>query len=106
MEVAEFKIYNEKGLVGSGKTNKDGLLIFENISYGIYQIEEVKAPKGYFKIEEKQTFTFDSKNKIFELTNQKHNMPITSDMDQKYYQASLVSFLLGIILFYVSKTMH
>ncbi|WP_141540278.1 SpaA isopeptide-forming pilin-related protein [Bacillus cereus] len=45
---AEFKLKDENGqVVGEAKTNKDGVITFENLVPGTYTLEETKAPEGY-----------------------------------------------------------
>ncbi|WP_454638417.1 MSCRAMM family protein [Bacillus mycoides] len=53
LEGAEFRLQNETGqVVGAAKTtNKDGVVIFENLVPGKYTLEETKAPEGYKAVE-------------------------------------------------------
>ncbi|QWI54097.1 SpaA isopeptide-forming pilin-related protein [Bacillus mycoides] len=53
LEGAEFRLKNENGqVVGEAKTtNKDGVVIFENLVPGKYTLEETKAPEGYKAVE-------------------------------------------------------
>lgn len=47
---AEFTVYGDaecKNVIGSGKTDKDGLLTVSKLEPGSYYIKETKAPKGY-----------------------------------------------------------
>lgn len=47
---AEFTVYGDsacKNAIGSGKTDKDGLLTVSKLEPGSYYIKETKAPKGY-----------------------------------------------------------
>ena len=45
---AEFGLYDSKDkLLMTGKTDKDGLLVFSKLSPGKYSIKELKAPTGY-----------------------------------------------------------
>ena len=45
---AEFGLYDSKDkLLMTGKTDKDGLLVFSKLSPGKYSIKELKAPEGY-----------------------------------------------------------
>ena len=45
---AEFGLYDAKDkLLMTGKTDKDGLLVFSKLSPGKYSIKELKAPVGY-----------------------------------------------------------
>lgn len=44
----EFGLYDSKDkLLMTGKTDKDGLLVFSKLSQGKYSIKELKAPEGY-----------------------------------------------------------
>ncbi|EDZ57579.1 collagen-binding surface protein [Bacillus cereus H3081.97] len=49
LEDAEFRLKNENGQIVGGikTTNKDGVVIFENLVPGKYTLEETKAPEGY-----------------------------------------------------------
>ncbi|MGG0291820.1 SpaA isopeptide-forming pilin-related protein [Bacillus pacificus] len=49
LEGAEFRLKNENGQIVGGikTTNKDGVVIFENLVPGKYTLEETKAPEGY-----------------------------------------------------------
>ncbi|MGG5460236.1 MSCRAMM family protein [Clostridium sp. B9] len=48
LEGAEFTIKDSIGnIVATGMTDKDGILEFDNLSYGNYTYEETKAPNGY-----------------------------------------------------------
>ncbi len=48
LEGAEFTIYdNNKNTVATITTNKDGYAESEPLNYGIYTMQETKAPKGY-----------------------------------------------------------
>ncbi|WP_187393445.1 SpaA isopeptide-forming pilin-related protein [Bacillus sp. E214] len=49
LEGAEFTVYDEDGNeVDTKATNKDGLVIFDNLAYGVkYKVKETKAPDGY-----------------------------------------------------------
>ncbi|MEK5387962.1 SpaA isopeptide-forming pilin-related protein [Bacillus sp. FSL M7-1431] len=53
LEGAEFRLKNENGqVVGEAKkTNKDGVVTFENLVPGKYTLEETKAPEGYKAVE-------------------------------------------------------
>lgn len=47
---AEFTVYGDaecKNVIGSGKTDKDGLLTISKLEPGSYYIKETKAPKGF-----------------------------------------------------------
>lgn len=45
---AEFGLYKSNGVqVAKGTTGDDGKLVFHDIPYGIYYIQELKAPAGY-----------------------------------------------------------
>lgn len=103
LEGAEFYLYNEKGIVGKGKTDKNGTLTFENLIYGKYKIVEETAPKGYIKEEKVEEISLKEDKKVVKLTNVRHNMPITSDIDEKYRHLSFLFSSLGIIFLNVSK---
>lgn len=85
LEGAEFYLYHENEIVGKGKTGKDGYVIFENLIYGKYKIKEEIAPKGYIKNEKQEEVVLDSSEKIVPFVNEKHHMPVTSNIDKKYF---------------------
>ncbi|MDJ8933616.1 SpaA isopeptide-forming pilin-related protein [Clostridium perfringens] len=74
LEGAEFTIYdNNKNIVVTITTNKDGYVESEPLNYGTYTMQETKAPKGYLlsnKVwdininENDKTYTFDVSNDV------------------------------------------
>ena len=74
LEGAEFTIYdNNKNIVATITTNKDGYAESEHLNYGTYTMQETKAPKGYLlsnKVwdininENDKTYTFDVSNDV------------------------------------------
>ena len=74
LEGAEFTIYdNNKNIVATITTNKDGYVESEPLNYGTYTMQETKAPKGYLlsnKVwdininENDKTYTFDVSNDV------------------------------------------
>ncbi|EPB8220854.1 SpaA isopeptide-forming pilin-related protein (plasmid) [Clostridium perfringens] len=74
LEGAEFTIYdNNKNIVATITTNKDGYAESEPLNYGTYTMQETKAPKGYLlsnKVwdininENDKTYTFDVSNDV------------------------------------------
>ncbi|HAT4220886.1 TPA: Cys-Gln thioester bond-forming surface protein [Clostridium perfringens] len=74
LEGAEFTIYdNNKNIVATIITNKDGYAESEPLNYGTYTMQETKAPKGYLlsnKVwdininENDKTYTFDVSNDV------------------------------------------
>ncbi|MFR7934103.1 MAG: SpaA isopeptide-forming pilin-related protein [Clostridium perfringens] len=74
LEGAEFTIYdNNKNIVVTITTNKDGYAESEPLNYGTYTMQETKAPKGYLlsnKVwdininENDKTYTFDVSNDV------------------------------------------
>ncbi len=64
---AEFTLYKDEKKVAKAKTNKKGIVIFENLPAGTYVIKETKAPKGYKKLDSAKKVTI-SKNKEYSYT--------------------------------------
>ncbi|EIF2088146.1 Cys-Gln thioester bond-forming surface protein [Clostridium perfringens] len=74
LEGAEFTIYdNNKNIVATITTNKDGYAESEPLNYGTYTMQETKAPKGYLlsnKVwdininENDKTYIFDVSNDV------------------------------------------
>lgn len=53
LQGASFTLYNQdKEVLETQVTNKDGMIVFENLIYGQYYIQETKAPEGYLLNEE------------------------------------------------------
>lgn len=106
LESAEFGLYDEKDvLLQTGKTDANGILVFDDLLYRKYYIKETKAPKGYIFKENKVEITLANPTYQFEVTNQKYEMPITSDTEQVYYQSSFLFLLLGMGAFYIVQKM-
>ena len=100
---ATFYLYDEKGIARKGKTNKEGFVVFENLVYGKYQIKEEIAPKGYIKNDKTEEIILDDKEKRASIFNQKHDMPVTSNIDLVYKNIFRLFSSLGVFFFYVSK---
>lgn len=64
-----------KSIVGEYITDKDGKISVENLDKGVYYLEEVSAPKGYFKDESKHEIDLsknnDGEEKILEIEDEK-----------------------------------
>ena len=74
------EIYNEKDeLVFSGRTDKDGKIVIEELRYGKYYIVEKDAPEGYVLNEEKMYFEVKEDGEI-----------IKSNMKDKKITSTLV----------------
>ena len=65
LENAEFIIedYNTKKIIDTKKTDKDGKLVFDNLTKGTYRIYESKASKGYNKVDKDYVVHLDSNKK-------------------------------------------
>ncbi|WP_148629473.1 SpaA isopeptide-forming pilin-related protein, partial [Bacillus sp. E214] len=64
LEGAEFELYLDGKVIKTGKTDKNGSLNFENLSYGTYEIKETKAPKGYQLSDEVKKVEINSSKKV------------------------------------------
>lgn len=100
-------VNNEKGDEVARFTSTNEAYVLKNIPDGIYEVEEVEAPDGYFLNEEKQTFTIDSKNLSYQVTIK--NIPKTCengglDEDECYVEvpntdsSSIPLYLIGITI--------
>lgn len=103
LEGAEFNLYNDDGIVGKGKTDARGFLVFENLVYGKYRLEEKTAPRGYIREDGIKEVLLDKEKVVITRKNAKHNMPVTSNIDVGYRNIFSIFSSLGLILFYVSK---
>lgn len=62
-EGAEFTVYNEQGdIVDVIVTQKNGVGISKDLPFGIYKVQETKAPQGYLIDSEIKTVTLDASN--------------------------------------------
>ncbi|EGT3617334.1 hypothetical protein FHH43_14070, partial [Clostridium perfringens] len=79
LEGAEFIVKNSAGkVVQTGSTNKDGIVEFNNLPYGNYTYEELKAPEGYVLDSTSVKFDINENNKILEFTAK--NDPIKGNL--------------------------
>jgi len=69
LENAVYGIYKDNELISTSKTNKEGQAIFNNLSYGTYQIKEITPSYGYW---------LDKNSYEFNINNEKSNHEITS----------------------------
>ncbi len=44
---AEFTLYQDGKVIKTGTTNEEGIVKFENLPFGTYELKETKAPEGY-----------------------------------------------------------
>lgn len=107
LENAEFTLFNEnKEIIGTYKTNNNGIIQIDNLNYGNYYLKENKAPKGYLLKDELISITVGKDEQKFIITNTKYEMPITSNLDKKVLNSSFTFFSIGIILLYVYKKIN
>ncbi|MDZ5255304.1 SpaA isopeptide-forming pilin-related protein [Clostridium sp. LIBA-8841] len=79
LEGAEFVVKNSDGeVVQTGTTNKDGIVEFNNLQYGIYTYEEVKAPEGHVLDSTSVKFDISENNKVLEFSAK--NDPIEGNL--------------------------
>ncbi|HHD2754492.1 TPA: collagen binding domain-containing protein, partial [Clostridium perfringens] len=79
LEGAEFVVKSSEGkVVQTGTTNKDGIVEFNNLPYGNYTYEEIKAPEGYVIDPTAVNFDISENNKVLEFTAK--NDPIEGNL--------------------------
>lgn len=101
---AEFNLLNEKKeIIGTYISNNKGQIIIDNLIYGKYYLKEIKAPKGYLLPDEEIDININKDNQKFIITNQKYEMPITTNLDKEILNSSIIIFSIGIILLYAYK---
>ncbi|WP_317312353.1 SpaA isopeptide-forming pilin-related protein, partial [Clostridium thermobutyricum] len=57
---AEFKIIGQNGFNKVVTTNKEGIATLNNLPWGTYTVQEIKAPKGYYLNSKPQTVVINS----------------------------------------------
>ena len=78
---AYFKIFDDSdNLIYEGKTDENGILSIENLSYGKYHFYEVMAPNGYIISNKVYDFVVDQDNEIIEIKVSNNKLPVTSDI--------------------------
>jgi len=101
---AEFELLKETGeVIDSGKTNKNGEIIFKNYDYDNYFIREIKAPNGYIKLTEDVIISLKEEENILIVNNIRHSMPVTPNTDVIVYKRSFALLIVGLGLIYVFK---
>lgn len=88
---AEFELRQGNKVVASGTTNSDGILTFDEVDYGEYELVETKAPNGYRKLTKSIAVTIDKDN---------HNEQITVDNSKTGWELPTTGGI-GTILFTV-----
>lgn len=79
---ATFCVKDENGqVVAEGKTDKDGVIVFENLPFGSYTYQEVYAPEGYKLDDIEHKFEINSKNNQVEVTAENEKIPTTPSKD-------------------------
>ena len=59
---AEFTLSRDGKIIKKGTTNEEGIVKFEDLSFGTYELTEVKAPVGYVLIKQKTKITINEEN--------------------------------------------
>lgn len=78
LEGATFCVKDENGqVVAEGKTNKDGVIVFENLPFGKYVYQEVYAPEGYKLDDTEHKFEIGGENSLKEVTAENEKIPAT-----------------------------
>ena len=84
LEGAQFTVYDSDGkIVATGNSNKDGVVLFENLRYGDYTVKETKAPEGYVKAEKPYKFSITEDGKTIEVLCLNAMIPITPEKNEK-----------------------
>lgn len=100
----EFNLLNEKKeLIGTYITNNEGQIIIDNLIYGKYYLKEIKTVKGYLLPEEEISININKESKKYTITNQKYEMPITTNLDKEILKSSIIMLSIGIITLYAYK---
>ena len=79
---ATFCVKDENGqVVAEGKTDKDGVIVFENLPFGNYVYQEVYAPEGYKLDDTEHKFEINTDNIQVEVTAENEKIPTTPSND-------------------------
>ncbi|NBK79545.1 Cna B-type domain-containing protein [bacterium D16-76] len=79
---ATFCVKDENGqVVAEGKTDKDGVIVFENLPFGSYTYQEVYAPEGYKLDDTEHKFEIGAKMPTVEVTAENEKIPTTPSKD-------------------------
>ncbi len=82
LEGATFCVKDENGqIVADGKTDKDGMIVFENLPFGNYTYREVYAPDGYKLDDAEHKFEISAKTLTVEVTAENEKIPTTPSKD-------------------------
>ena len=79
---ATFCVKDENGeAVTEGKTDKDGVIVFEDLPFGSYIYQEVYAPEGYKLDDTEHKFEINTENIQVEVTAENEKIPTTPSND-------------------------
>ena len=79
---ATFCVKDENGqVVAEGKTDKDGVIVFEDLPFGSYTYQEVYAPDGYRLDDTEHKFEINGKSNQVEVTAENEKIPTTPSKD-------------------------
>ena len=68
-------------MVAEGKTNKDGVIVFEDLPFGNYTYQEVYAPEGYKLDDTEHKFEIGAKTPTVKVTAENEKIPTTPSKD-------------------------
>ncbi len=79
---ATFCLKDENGqVIAEGKTDKDGVIVFEDLPFGNYVYQEVYAPEGYKLDDTEYQFEIGAKTPTVEVTAENEKIPATPSKD-------------------------
>lgn len=79
---ATFCVKDENGqVVAEGKTDKEGVIVFEDLPFGSYTYQEVYAPEGYKLDDTEHKFEINTENTQLEVTAENEKIPTTPSND-------------------------
>ncbi len=102
---AKFQLCRETGeCFKEMETNEEGILRVDDLDYGSYYFQEIKAPKGYALNNEKLYFHLSKDGELISLktSNEQEVMVPSTSMNKKQNYGLLFLFVLGVI-FYKKK---
>lgn len=79
LEGVEFSLLKDDKVVSTANSDKDGKLIFKDLLYGKYEVQETKALEGYVSNDEKLPFMISENGKTYDI--KVTNKPIEGDFE-------------------------
>ena len=98
------EIWNkENKVIYKGYTNKDGMVVIEDLPYGEYYLSEVEAATGYRILEDKINFEINKDEEIINIYNERIKVPNTGYTLNALDLYVLVITIIGLLLLIIFR---